>query len=117
MKLDRTDRRILAVMQANGRITTLELAEQVGLSPTPCARRVRRLEESGVITRHVTLLDQKRLGLNITAMIGITMGEIFYLKDLAEDCAKDKVYEFFFTAPPLPITGAVGSPINPQAIK
>ncbi|MDH4381267.1 MAG: Lrp/AsnC family transcriptional regulator [Gammaproteobacteria bacterium] len=73
MKLDRTDRRILAVMQANGRITTLELAEQVGLSPTPCARRVRRLEESGVITRHVTLLDQKRLGLNITAMIGITM--------------------------------------------
>jgi len=73
MKLDRTDRRILAVMQANGRITTLELAEQVGLSPTPCARRVRRLEESGVITRYVTLLDQKRLGLNITAMIGITM--------------------------------------------
>ena len=73
MKLDRTDRRILAVMQANGRITTLELAEQVGLSPTPCARRVRRLEESGVLTRHVTLLDQKRLGLNITAMIGITM--------------------------------------------
>jgi len=73
MKLDRTDRRILAVMQANGRITTLELAEQVGLSPTPCARRVRRLEESGVITRNVTLLDKKRLGLNITAMIGITM--------------------------------------------
>ncbi len=73
MKLDRTDRRILSVMQANGRISTLELAEQVGLSPTPCARRVRRLEETGVIARHVTLLDQKKLGLNITAMIGITM--------------------------------------------
>lgn len=53
----------------------------------------------------------------VIPMIGITMGEIFYLKDLAEDCAKDKVYEFFFSAPPLPITGAVGSPINPMAIK
>lgn len=49
--------------------------------------------------------------------IGITMGEIFYLKDLADDCARDGVYEFFFCAPPLPITGAVGSPINPIAIK
>ena len=49
--------------------------------------------------------------------IGITMGEIFYLKDLAEDCARDRVFEFFFCAPPLPITGAVGSPINPMAIK
>ena len=57
----------------NGRITNLELADQVGLSPTPCARRVRALEESGVIERHVTLLNQQRLGLNITAMIGITM--------------------------------------------
>lgn len=49
--------------------------------------------------------------------IGISMGEIFFLKDLADDCAKDGVYEFFFCAPPLPITGAVGSPINPIAIK
>ncbi len=72
-RLDRTDRRILALMQADGRITNLELAERVGLSPTPCARRVRRLEESGVIERHVTLLNQAALGLNITAMISITM--------------------------------------------
>ena len=49
--------------------------------------------------------------------IGISMGEIFYLKELAEDCAKDGVYEFFFTAPPLHLPGAAGSPINPQAIK
>jgi len=49
--------------------------------------------------------------------IGISMGEIFYVKDLAEDCAADGVYEFFFCAPPLPITKAVGSPINPIAIK
>jgi kynurenine formamidase len=49
--------------------------------------------------------------------IGISMGEIFYLKDLAADCAADKVYEFFFVAPPLHLPGGAGSPINPQAIK
>jgi len=53
----------------------------------------------------------------VIPMIGISMGEIFYLKDLAADCADDGVYEFFFCAPPLPITKAVGSPINPIAIK
>jgi len=50
-------------------------------------------------------------------MIGISMGEIFYLKELAADCAQDRVYEFFFCAPPLPITRAVGSPVNPIAVK
>ena len=50
-------------------------------------------------------------------MMGMTMGEIFYLKELAEDCAADKVYEFMFVAPAIPITGAVGSPTNPLAIK
>ena len=49
--------------------------------------------------------------------MGLTIGEIFFLDDLAEDCARDGVYEFFFVAAPLPITGAVGSPINPLAIK
>lgn len=49
--------------------------------------------------------------------IGISMGEIFYLKELAQDCADDGVYEFFFCAPPLHVPGAAGSPINPQAIK
>ena len=49
--------------------------------------------------------------------MGLCMGEIFYLKELAEDCAKDKIYEFFFCGPPLIITGGTGSPINPQAIK
>ena len=49
--------------------------------------------------------------------MGLTMGEMFYLEELAEDCARDKVYEFFFCGPPLVITGGTGSPINPQAIK
>jgi hypothetical protein len=49
--------------------------------------------------------------------MGMTMGEIFELKELGEDCAVDKVYEFLFVAPAIPITGAVGSPVNPLAIK
>ena len=62
MRLDRTDRRILLAMQGNARISNLELAEKVGLSPTPCSRRVKRLEESGLIRQHVTLLNQSMLG-------------------------------------------------------
>ncbi len=53
----------------------------------------------------------------VIPMIGISMGEIFYLEELAQDCADDGVYEFFFCAPPLPITRAVGSPLNPIAVK
>ncbi len=49
--------------------------------------------------------------------MGLYMGEMFDLKELAEDCAADKVYEFFFCGAPLNIPGATGSPINPQAIK
>lgn len=72
-QLDRIDKHILSLMQRNGRITNLELADQVGLSPTPCARRVKRLEESGIVDRHVTLLKAEALGLNLTAMVSITM--------------------------------------------
>ena len=73
MKLDRIDRRILEEIQRNGRITNLELADAVGLSPTPCSRRVKRLEDSGIIDKHVTLLNQSRLGLKLTAFITIAM--------------------------------------------
>jgi len=73
ISLDRIDKHILELMQANGRISNLELADQVGLSPTPCSRRVKRLEESGLIIGHVTLLDPQVLGLNLTAMVGIAM--------------------------------------------
>jgi Lrp/AsnC family transcriptional regulator, leucine-responsive regulatory protein len=73
IKLDRTDRRILDVMQRHGRISNLELADAVGLSPTPCSRRVKRLEESGLIRDHVTLLNQSMLGLKLTAWISISM--------------------------------------------
>lgn len=73
MKLDRTDRRILQLLQRNDRVSNLDLADAVGLSPTPCSRRVKRLEESGLITGHVALLNQNMLGLKLTAFIGISM--------------------------------------------
>ena len=73
INIDRIDRRILHALQSNGRITNLELAELAGLSPTPCGRRVKRLEDSGVIREHVTLLDQAMLGLKLTAHISVTM--------------------------------------------
>ncbi len=73
IKLDRTDKKILQLMQENGRISNLDLANMVGLSPTPCSRRVKRLEESGLIDRHVTLLNREALGLNLTAIISISM--------------------------------------------
>src|SRR5262249_58927702 len=49
--------------------------------------------------------------------MGLCMGEIFYLKELAEDCDQDGIYEFFFCGPPLIITGGTGSPVNPTAVK
>ncbi len=73
ISLDRIDRHILKLMQTNARISNLELADQVGLSPTPCSRRVKRLEESGLIAGHVTLLNPDALGLDLTAIIGISM--------------------------------------------
>lgn len=73
VELDRTDIKILSLLQANAGLSNLELAEKVGLSATPCARRVKRLEAEGVIQQRVTLLDQKTLGLSLTAHIGVTM--------------------------------------------
>ena len=73
MKLDRLDRRILEALQRNGRISNLELAEKIGLSPSPCSRRVKQLEDEGIIERHATLLSQSRLGLKLVALIQISM--------------------------------------------
>jgi len=66
IKLDRIDRRILEALQQDGRIQNVELARRVGLSPSPCLRRVRLLEEAGVIERYVALLDAARIGAGFT---------------------------------------------------
>ena len=73
MDLDRQDKRILATLQQDGSVTNLELAEKIGLSPSPCARRVKQLEEAGFISRKVTLLNANKLNLKLTALIQISM--------------------------------------------
>jgi Lrp/AsnC family transcriptional regulator, leucine-responsive regulatory protein len=73
IKIDRIDRNILEQLQKDGSLTNQELADKVGLSPSPCLRRVRALEESGIIVRQVTILDHKKLGLSLTAIILIGM--------------------------------------------
>ncbi|WP_417514003.1 Lrp/AsnC family transcriptional regulator [Marinobacter sp.] len=71
--IDKTDRRILAQIQKDASLTNQQLAEKVGLSPSPCLRRVRALEDAGIIVRTVTVLDHKKLGLSLTAIILIGM--------------------------------------------
>lgn len=74
MKLDNYDKRILRSLQRNGRIQNVDLAKEVGLSPSPCLRRVRLLEENGTINRYVALLDPKKVnkGLIVYARIWLT---------------------------------------------
>jgi Lrp/AsnC family leucine-responsive transcriptional regulator len=73
MELDRYDRHILEVLQADGRLSNQELADRIGLSPSPCLRRVRTLEESGLITGYRALVDAKKLGLSLMALLHISM--------------------------------------------
>ena len=73
MELDRYDRRILEVLQEEGRISNQELAGRIGLSPSPCLRRVKALEEGGVLTAYRALVDSRKLGLTLMALIYISM--------------------------------------------
>lgn len=75
MQLDRYDRQILALLQHEGRISNQELADRIGLSPSPCLRRVRALEEAGLIVGYRALLDARKLGLTLMALIGISMDQ------------------------------------------
>jgi Lrp/AsnC family leucine-responsive transcriptional regulator len=73
MVLDRYDHHILEVLQENGRLSNQELADRIGLSPSPCLRRVRALEEAGLITGYRALVDAKKLGLSLMALLHISM--------------------------------------------
>ncbi len=75
MEVDRYDRMILEVLQTDGRISNQDLADRIGLSPSPCLRRVRVLEENGLIRGYRALLDAKKLGLSLMALIGISMDQ------------------------------------------
>ncbi len=70
---DATDLRILSALQEDGRLTVQALAEKVGLSPSPCWTRVKRLEESGAIEKYVAVLDQKALGFGNVVFVEITL--------------------------------------------
>ncbi|MFC3533263.1 Lrp/AsnC family transcriptional regulator [Vogesella facilis] len=71
MKLDAIDRRILAALQRDGRLQNIELAKTVGLSPSPCLRRVRLLEEAGVIERYVAVVNAGKVGKGLTVFARI----------------------------------------------
>lgn len=73
MKIDGTDLRILAELQRNGKLTNAELSERVNLSPSPCLKRVKRMETAGLIRDYVALLDPGMLGLDLNVFIFISL--------------------------------------------
>jgi Lrp/AsnC family transcriptional regulator, leucine-responsive regulatory protein len=73
LQLDSIDWKILGLLQGDARISNVELAKAIGLSPSPCLNRVRALEEAGYISRYVTLLDALRVGLKVSVFIQVTL--------------------------------------------
>lgn len=73
IELDRTDCRILHLLQQDGRLSNVELAEKVSLSPSPCLRRLKRLEKAGVIRRYVALIEPAKVGLGLLAFVRISL--------------------------------------------
>ena len=72
-ELDKAERKILRILQGKGRISNVELAEQIGLSESPCFRRTKNLEDSGVITGYSACLNQRLLGLQVTAFVQVSL--------------------------------------------
>lgn len=101
MSIDRYERRILIELQANARLTNLELAERVRLSPSACWRRVKALEEAGVILRYAAILDPKKVGLGETvfAHISVARHSSPFTTSVADALSKHPdVMECFLTA-------------------
>src|SRR5947208_1972674 len=73
IELDKTDRKILAILQADGRLSNQDVADRVSLSPSPCLRRIKRLEEAGVIRQYVALLDPAQIGLGLLAYVNVRL--------------------------------------------
>ncbi|WP_372760456.1 Lrp/AsnC family transcriptional regulator [Litorivivens sp.] len=73
MSLGRKEKDILRILQRNGRISNADLAQQVGLSDSPCFRRVKQLEANGLISGYAAIVDQRKLGLEVTAFVQVTM--------------------------------------------
>ena len=73
MPIDAIDRRLLAALQDNGRLTATELAERIGLTTSPCLRRIRQLEDTGVIRGYSTIIDQTKVGLPVSVFVSIRL--------------------------------------------
>lgn len=73
MKLDNYDKTILNILQSDGRLSNRDLAEQLGLSPAPCWRRVKRLEDEGYIHSYVALVNRTKINLNVIAFVEVSM--------------------------------------------
>ena len=73
MKLDRTDIKILKILQTNGRITNTELAKQIGISPPPALERVKKLENNGIIKKYVALVDALNIGIETFTFVEVTL--------------------------------------------
>jgi Lrp/AsnC family leucine-responsive transcriptional regulator len=81
IELDKTDRKILAILQTDGRLSNQDVAERVNLSPSPCLRRIKRLEEAGVIRQYVALLDPDKLGLGLLAYVNVRLEKHSEVRD------------------------------------
>ncbi|QUT05572.1 Lrp/AsnC family transcriptional regulator [Sphingobium phenoxybenzoativorans] len=73
--LDAVDRKMLVELQLDGRMTNSQLSDKIGLSPSPCLRRLKQLEADGVITRYVALVDPDQLGLGVTAFVRVRLDQ------------------------------------------
>ena len=98
--MDRKDRQIVRELQKNGRLTNLELAERVNLSPSPCLRRLRNLEESGVIEGYAALVNQRAYGVPLTVFVNIALDK--HAKDTVDGferkvCEIDSILDCFMT--------------------
>ena len=90
IELDRTDKKILYELQRNGRLSNQELAELVSLSPSPCLRRVRRLEDQGYIRKYVAVVDADKVGLGLIAYVTIRLDKSHRVKQVPlSDFARD----------------------------
>jgi len=90
IKIDNIDLKILEILQKNGRISNLELSKQIGLSPPPCLRRLKILEEAGYIESYQANLSDSKLGFNVVVFVFITLSsqQEYILNKLEKDIAK-----------------------------
>lgn len=96
--LDAADRRLLALLQENADLSIAELSDRVGLSATPCWKRIKRMEQAGIIKRRVAILDRELLGLGVTVIVAVRTARHSeeWLQEFAEGVSKiDEVVEFY----------------------